>query len=111
MRFDPSVLCDPYNTGALMQLAWQLMEVGKCEESAQLFARALSLRPKKQSLTFNAGNAAALMSQKGALRSAQKLLESLVKVDPQHSNARINLALVYDALRLTDSAIDAYRDL
>jgi len=109
--FRSAVLCDPYNTGALMQLAWQLMEVGKSGEAAELFVRALSLRPKKQSLTFNAGNAAALMSQKGALLPAQKVLESLVKADPQQPNARFNLALVYDALRLRDTAINAYREV
>lgn len=108
--FRSAVLCDPYNSGALMQLAWQLMDIGDSEESAELFARALALRPKKQSLTFNAGNAAALMVQKGALLPARKLLESLVKADPSHSNACLNLALVYDALNLKDSAISAYRE-
>ena len=75
-------------TGRIDALAWQLMEIGEGEESAELFARALALRPKKQSLTFNAGNAAAFMAQKGALRPARKILESFVKADPSHSNAR-----------------------
>lgn len=108
--FRSAVLCDPYNTGALMQLACQLVEVGKSEESAELFARAMALRPKKQALTFNAGNAAALMTQRGAMLPAQQLLESLVKADPRDSNARFNLAIVYDALSLQDSAVSAYRE-
>ncbi len=108
--FRSAVLCDPYNTGALMQLALLLMEVNKCEESAQLFARALLLRPKKQSLKDNAGNAAALMAQKSALRPAQKVLETLLTADPEDSNARFNLALVYDGLRLNEAAIGSYRE-
>jgi tetratricopeptide (TPR) repeat protein len=108
--FRSAVLCDPYNTGALMQLAWQLTELGKIEESADLFVRALALRPKKQSLLFNAGNAAALMIQKGALLPAQKVLETLVKVNSLNSDARFNLALVYDALSLKDSAISTYQE-
>lgn len=108
--FRSAILCDPYNTGASMQLAWQLMEIGAHEESAELFARALSLRPKKQSLTFNAGNAAALMTQRGALQPAQKVLESLLRADPKNSNARFNFALIYDALHLRNAAVHAYRE-
>ncbi len=109
--FQSAVLCDPYNTGALMQLAWQLMEVDKCEESAECFVRALSLRPKKQSLKLNAGNAAALMAKKGALRPAKSILESLIKADPHDCNARFNLALVYDGLRLNEAAIATYNEV
>ena len=108
--FRSALLCDPYNTGALMQLAWQLMEVNQCDESAELFVRALSLRPNKQSLNFNAGNSAALMAQKGTLRPAQKILESLIKADPRDRDARFNLALVYDGLELRELAISAYRE-
>ena len=51
------------------------------------------------------------MSRKGELLPARKVLESLVKAAPQHFNGRFNLALVYDALGLRDSAINAYREV
>jgi len=107
--FRKALLCDPYNTGATVHLAFGLAELGHTKEPAELLLHALKLRPQKETLRFNAGNIASLIVKNGGLDDGGLLLERLVSLEPEKEANWFNLALVHHSAGRLDNAIQCYR--
>jgi tetratricopeptide (TPR) repeat protein len=107
--FRKAISYDPYNTGAMMHLAFALAELGNTKKPTELLLRALKLRPQKETLRFNAGNVVSLIVKNGGLEEGRLLLEQLVSLEPEKETNWFNLALVYQSGGRLDNAIQCYR--
>ncbi|MEP1069420.1 MAG: protein kinase [Crocinitomicaceae bacterium] len=104
-----SIEIDPYNTGALTNLAVALEEKENFPLAADLIVRALQLAPDKKTLHFNASNIAAEVSRQGHYDKAINILELLTKVDFQNTNNWFNLASNYWLTNQKIKAIECFK--
>lgn len=109
--FQKSLSCDPYNTGAIMNFAHTLINLGRTQQASNLLLDALSISPSKQVLQFNAGNTAALILKKGDVNSARLLLERLVQLDPESTNFWHNLGLIHQSQKNLPEAIACFQKI
>jgi tetratricopeptide (TPR) repeat protein len=107
--FRKAVKHDPYNTGAMATLAFELAQQGRTKEPTALLLRALQLRPQKDILRFNAGNTAAVIIKSGGLDEGRILLERLLVLEPDHPSNWFNVALVHHTAGRIKDAIQCFR--
>ena len=94
LAYEKAIKYDKHNTGAMANLSALLMELKEYDKIPDLLITALKLRPKKETLCFNAGNIAALLIGNNRLSYAKDILEALTKASPNNLNAWHNLALI-----------------
>jgi tetratricopeptide (TPR) repeat protein len=82
----PLLLAQPET---LLRQAAKLDAEGKCDEAEPLYARALAARPPTAALLNNAGNHYLVCNQPEKARS---FFERLLKINPKHINANLQLA-------------------
>ena len=100
---------DTQNSGAMMNLGLAYFESGKYQESANIYLKTLKQFPKKETLCFNAGNTASLISKKGHVQEAMIIFEELTRIKPQGVNYWHNLALSHWHFKRYSEAINCFK--
>ena len=99
---------DPKNFDGLMTISTAYQRVGRIDDARRYLQTARDLYPKSGEPVSRLGSLALMMEAKDPQQILQ-LMETAVKLDPNHPGYLYNLAWMYDQLGQTAKALEFYQ--